>query len=89
MDLYSTCDSIADDGSATVVGVHVYADEELGRSRKHCKTECSNRALKTSASQADECWCSARGFSQLGQMQAEDNIRLIQQKIKVVRKCDI
>lgn len=42
---------MADDSSATIVGVEVCADEELGRSRKHCKTECRSRALNTSVSQ--------------------------------------
>lgn len=32
---------------------------------------------------------SSRGCFQLGQMQVEDNIRLIQQKTNVVRRCDV
>lgn len=42
---------MAGDTSAAIVGVDVCADEELGRNRKHCKPECSSRALNTSVSQ--------------------------------------
>lgn len=123
----------ADDG-CTIVDMHVFADEAIGRSRKYCNRECRSKAVNTSVSwdkttmffqhtaatvmynhrisQAGrnpwgslsptpwntcslclvaeiERSYSSRGCFQLGQMQVEDNIRLIQQKTNVVRRCDV
>lgn len=54
---------MADDDSTTIVGVDVCADEELGRSRKHCKTECRSRALNTSVSQDIATTCTLTSSS--------------------------
>lgn len=39
----------ADDG-CTIVDMHVFADEAIGRSRKYCNRECRSKAVNTSVS---------------------------------------